>query len=90
LPEAIEARVRGRVQAVGYREFCRHAAQSAGVSGWARNEPDGSVLVHAEGSTEALERFSERLREGPRFARVDEVQIQPVQPEGLDGFDIGW
>jgi acylphosphatase len=90
LSEAIEARVSGRVQAVGYREFCRRAAQSLGIYGWARNEPDGSVLVHAEGTPEALERFSERLREGPHFARVDEVVLKPVEPQGLDGFDVGW
>lgn len=82
--------MRGRVQAVGYREFCKRAAQSLGISGWARNEPDGSVLVHAEGSAEALERFSERLREGPHFARVDDVQVRRVEPEGADGFGVGW
>ena len=89
MSEAIEVRVRGRVQAVGYREFCRRAAQSLGIAGWARNEPDGSVLVHAEGPMEALERFRERLREGPHFARVDEVEVTSVESDGSDGFSVG-
>jgi acylphosphatase len=90
LAEAIEARISGRVQAVGYREFCRRAARSLGIVGWARNQPDGSVLVRAEGSAEALARFQERLHEGPGFARVDSVEVRTVEPEGADGFDIGW
>ena len=82
--------MRGRVQAVGYREFCRRAAQSLGIAGWARNEPDGSVLVHAEGPMDALERFRERLREGPRFAHVDNVEVRAAEPDHSDGFSVGW
>ena len=89
MPEAIQVRVRGRVQAVGYREFCRRVAKSLDVTGWARNESDGTVLVYAEGAGEALDRFRERLREGPRLARVDGLDVATVEPEGAVGFEIG-
>lgn len=90
MPEAIQVRVHGRVQAVGYREFCRRVAKSLDVTGWARNESDGTVVVYAEGSAEDLERFRERLKEGPRLARVDDLEVSAVEPEGAVGFDIGW
>lgn len=40
----------GRVQGVGFRYTAIRAANSLGVSGWVRNERDGSVTVEAQGS----------------------------------------
>ncbi|HEU0091177.1 MAG TPA: acylphosphatase, partial [Vicinamibacteria bacterium] len=62
--------VRGRVQGVGYRYFVMREANGLGVSGFARNLPDGSVEVVAEGPDDVLARFEDRLREGPSFATV--------------------
>ena len=44
------------------------AAPTAGVMGWVRNEDDGTVLVHAEGSEAAVEELLAFLGEGPRRA----------------------
>ncbi len=61
----------GRVQGVAYRFFAEKYAGRMGITGWARNLPDGRVEVLAEGIGENIEAFLERLREGPRLAWVD-------------------
>ena len=66
--------VRGRVQGVGFRWFVEREAHILGIAGWVRNNADGSVEVLAVGSRDQLSGLRSRLRQGPRAARVDEVQ----------------
>ena len=81
--------ISGRVQGVGFRFFTEEAASREGLSGWVRNLPDGRVEASAEGEAEALERFERRVRQGPRGARVEHVEIEDVAPDGRDtGFFI--
>ena len=80
--------VHGRVQGVGFRYFALKQAESLGVTGFARNLPDGRVEVVAEGAEEALSAFEERLRDGPGFARVTGVERAPLAPRGDSGFHI--
>ena len=55
-PQRLQALVRGRVQAVGFRQFVWSRAARLGVNGWVRNGNDGrSVEVEAEGPADALE-----------------------------------
>jgi acylphosphatase len=81
-------RVAGRVQGVGYRYFALTCAQTLGIAGFARNLPDGSVEVVAEGRAEAVLAFEEKLREGPAFARVEIVDKEPLAERGDEGFHI--
>jgi acylphosphatase len=66
--------VRGRVQGVGFRWFVEREAHMLGIAGWVRNNADGSVEVLALGSRDQLSGLRSRLRQGPRAARVDDVQ----------------
>ena len=66
--------VRGRVQGVGFRWFVWRQAERLGLRGWARNLPDGTVEVVAEGPAESLARFAEALGRGPSAAIVDGVE----------------
>ncbi len=70
-------RVVGRVQGVGFREWTRRTAERLGLVGSVRNLPDGSVEVHASGSTESLRLMEEALPRGPLAARVDRVESLP-------------
>ena len=65
--------VSGRVQGVGFRYFTHVAAMRAGVGGWVRNNPDGTVEIAAAGEPDALQRLEEAIRQGPPGARVDQV-----------------
>ena len=81
--------VRGRVQGVGFRWFVEREAHVLGVSGWVRNNADGSVEVLAQGTRDQLLGLRSRLRQGPRAARVDEVEESEVGPvAGLTSFRI--
>jgi DNA ligase D-like protein (predicted 3'-phosphoesterase) len=85
---AVRARVRGSVQGVGFRYTAQRRAEDLGVLGWVRNEDDGTVLVHAEGSRAAVDSLLQFLREGPRGAAVDGVEVEEVKPEGHEQFGI--
>ncbi len=80
---AMSARIRGRVQGVGFRYHTRTQAVTLGVYGWVRNEPDGSVSVVAEGPEQAVQSFSNWLRKGPPGARVDDIHIESREAQGL-------
>ncbi|HKF78385.1 MAG TPA: acylphosphatase [Candidatus Dormibacteraeota bacterium] len=74
--------VRGWVQGVGYRYFVLCRAREAGLRGWVRNRPDGSVECLAEGPRPALQRLLDELREAPRPADVSEVLADWQPPAG--------
>jgi acylphosphatase len=78
----------GHVQGVFFRETVRRRAQSAGVTGWVRNNLDGTVEAVFEGERYGVERLVGYCREGPRGARVDWVDIEAEEPEGLPGFTV--
>ena len=81
--------IAGRVQGVGFRWFAHDAAAREGIHGWVRNLVDGSVEVVAEGDTEALERLDAAVRRGPSQARVEQVDVEELAPEGrVTGFEI--
>ena len=88
----IEARrflVRGRVQGVGFRWFVEREAHILGIAGWVRNNHDGSVEVLAQGTRDQLSGLHSRLREGPRAARVDAVEVSEASAAaGMNSFRI--
>jgi acylphosphatase len=81
--------VRGRVQGVFFRDSTRKEAKAAGVAGTARNRDDGAVEVVLEGPSEAVERVIAFCRQGPDGARVEDVEVTPEAPRGLESFDTG-
>ena len=48
-------RLFGAVQGVGLRWRLRHAAETLGLAGWVRNEPDGSVTLELQGTEEQID-----------------------------------
>ncbi len=72
--------VRGRVQGVGFRWFVEREAHILGIAGWVRNNSDGSVEILAQGTRDQLSGLRSRLREGPRAARVDNVEESEARP----------
>jgi acylphosphatase len=83
----LNAWVHGRVQGVGFRWWTRCRARELGLSGEARNLPDGRVAVVAEGARPACEALLDLLRGDGTPGRVDDVVVQWLDPRGdLDGF----
>ena len=81
-------RVQGKVQGVFFRASTQEKAEELGLKGWVRNEPDGSVLIHAEGDEEELRRLVEWCWQGPSAASVKDVREEAVDPQDLDSFAI--
>ncbi len=82
-------RITGKVQGVGFRNFTQRTARELGIKGYAKNMPDGTVEVVAEGENAQLHVLLARLKRGPRYARVDalDVQERPVTAE-YQGFSV--
>jgi DNA ligase D-like protein (predicted 3'-phosphoesterase) len=87
-PRAIRAVVTGLVQGVGFRDATQRRARELGVLGWVRNADDGSVAVHVEGSSDALDALIAFLHKGSRGAVVEHVSIEPVKVEGHEQFAV--
>lgn len=80
--------VRGLVQGVWFRAGTREQALKLGLCGWAKNCPDGTVEIHAEGEKESLGKLIEWCRTGPSAAEVSSLDIEWVEPQGLTTFEI--
>jgi len=81
-------RVHGRVQGVFFRDSCRREADELGVSGWASNEPDGSVTAFFEGPVAAVEAMVDWSRRGSRQSVVERVDVEQAQPTGSTAFRV--
>ena len=73
--------VSGRVQGVGFRAFVWREASALGLTGWVRNNRDGTVELLVEADDEVHQDLERRLAEGPTWSRVDKVEAvdQPGQ-----------
>ena len=81
--------IRGRVQGVFFRAYTREAAAAAGVSGFVKNLPDGSVEAVFEGDEERVERMIEWCWKGSPLSRVESVDVREEVHRGdYTGFEI--
>lgn len=83
--------ISGRVQGVGFRHFTRQNARDLGVKGWVKNLRNGDVEAVLDGSKEDIETMIERLKTGPRSARVEhirEVEDSNQDGESFSGFSV--
>jgi len=87
-PAAAHLVVRGHVQGVFFRAEVRERAESLGLKGWVRNNPDGTVEALLEGPRERIESVVTWARRGPRGAVVDEVEVEWVEPSGRNAFEV--
>lgn len=80
----------GRVQGVGFRHTAINAASKLGLTGWVRNERDGSVSMEVQGPDIAIVRLIETIKNA-RYISIDRIasaEIPTVDNE--DGFAVKW
>jgi acylphosphatase len=82
--QRLDVTVTGRVQGVAFRWHTRQTALRLGLTGWVRNQPDGSVRLVAEGPPPQLEQLLAWVRLGPDRAHV--AQCRHVWREATGGF----
>ena len=80
--------IKGRVQGVWFRDSTRREALEAGITGYAKNLPNGDVEVMASGTETALDDLQRWLKHGPAMARVDSVAAEPLAYEAFSRFEI--
>jgi acylphosphatase len=84
-----EVIIRGRVQGVFYRQSTRETATGLRLTGWTRNNPDGSVAAVFEGEKQQIDRAIAWCRQGPPAARVSEVDVEWLDfRDEFSGFHI--
>lgn len=83
--QRLTMQISGKVQGVGYRASAAEKANSLGVTGYARNLPDGRVEIVAEGSPASLVSLKQWCRDGPPAAVVD--IINTTEDSATDEFD---
>ena len=71
----------GDVQGVGFRFMAYHGANSLGLTGWVRNEYDGSVALEIQGERSGIDALLEMIGNG-HYIRIDSTDFQelPVDP----------
>ncbi len=79
----LTVRVSGRVQGVGFRYSAASEAQKLDITGFAENNPDGSVYIEVEGEEAALKKFLAWCRKGPWLANVERVEVEWSEAVGI-------
>lgn len=80
--KGIKIRVSGRVQGVFFRSNTKEKALELGLSGWVKNEPNGDVLILAEGPEQKIFELIEWAKEGPELSIVDNISHEWIEPTG--------
>lgn len=79
----------GSVQGVLFRHETMLRARSLGLTGWVRNEPDGSLTITAEGDTEALDLLLRWAKNGPTLAKIERTRVEWLPATGeFEDFEI--
>jgi len=84
-------RISGRVQGVGFRHFTKQNAQRLNLNGWVKNLPDGDVEAVFVGDEGNVTEMLEKMKSGPRTARVDDLSVDEENEalqESFDGFSV--
>ena len=84
----IKIRLYGRVQGVYFRKWSRIQAEDLGLSGFAQNQSDGSLIIEAQGAESRLEEFVFRCKEGPERAVITDLVQTEIKTIEEDSFVI--
>lgn len=81
--------VGGRVQGVGFRFFTQQTAINLRITGWVKNQSDGTVTMEVQGTPEQLDTLLVRLKKGNGYSKVTQVDIENLEVEkGENKFGI--
>ena len=84
----VNIRVSGKVQGVNYRYSAKGKALELQLTGFVRNEPDGTVYLEAEGAVEQVEKLKGWCKLGPPRAQVTQIVTHESEIRGFEGFEI--
>jgi acylphosphatase len=76
MKKQVTLKIQGIVQGVFYRDTAREQAENLGITGWVRNEADGSVTLVAQGEEAAIKKLIDWCYQGPPAAKVENIDIK--------------
>ena len=86
--KTIHAIIFGKVQGVFFRDNTQRTAYEHGITGWVRNNADGTVELEASGNEQALQKFQAWLKVGPTKAHVTDIKLNELELKIFDDFKI--
>lgn len=86
--KTIAVHIYGKVQNVGFRYYTRKTASVLGITGYVKNLPDGSVYAEATGEDNLLETFTQWCKQGPSWARVEQIHVTPLPNHEYNDFIV--
>jgi acylphosphatase len=82
----------GRVQGVGFRDFACRIGGLLSLVGYAKNLPDGTVEIVAEGEEEKIEEFKNRVHArmpfGMHVDKLDEMEHRSIKAASYASFGV--
>ena len=81
LVKRVNTRIYGIVQNVGFRNFVRRNAEQLGITGWVKNNLDGTVEALFEGDDTSVVELIEKCKKGPMLAMVEKVEVRDEEPK---------
>lgn len=84
----VRVRVYGRVQGVGFRYYTLHTARALGITGYVRNEYDGSVEIVGTGEDASIDEFIQRVDRGPIRANISKCLIEELPEQHFTDFEV--
>jgi acylphosphatase len=80
--------VKGRVQGVWFRKYAQDKADDLGLSGFVKNEPDGTVYIEVSGEKDHVDVFVQWCHSGPPLAHVESVDVKENNSRHIGSFAI--
>lgn len=84
----LNIRIFGKVQRVFFRYSAKEKADQLNIKGLAKNMPDESLYLEAEGEEENLNKFIEWCKGGPSLAKVEKVSIKEEKIKKFEEFSV--
>ena len=88
MEKQVEIIVEGKVQGVYFRKSTKEIANLLDICGFVKNEPNGSVLIHASGSMAQVDQLITWCETGPPPASVDNIKVEVKELEKYHSFEI--
>ncbi len=86
--KAVQVRIKGKVQGVGYRAATLGKAKALGLRGYVKNEPDGDVTAFFEGTEAMIAAMLLWCESGPIRAKVTALITEYQAPRNYPDFSI--
>ncbi|MBU1031463.1 acylphosphatase [Patescibacteria group bacterium] len=84
----LNIKISGLVQGIFFRASAKEQADRLEITGFAKNQPDGSVYIEAEGNEENLDKFIKWCHTGPSMAQVEKVELSEKPLKSFKEFEV--